>query len=369
MTFLGRGETIGLVLTAEAGLASVFAVLFLLGKVIRNAAAKLRENRGLQWWQVISSPFEIYMISLLFGDLLQGLGIIIDLRWLHRGSITCTLLLLSETAVAMSTLAIAIHSFFVILFRRGGGDLKIPLCVVSFIWLYVILFASIANGVLSTKSTAFITPTLLCMDFNHSNALFSITDLSAKGCWVGSRYTAQRIAGAYFWLWFTAAISIIIYPVMFLCLRGSITNEEKRWWRVHFRFSHQPHGVGLFTRRGDKSAAKDAFLTLLYPLAYIGIILGLSIVRWSDFFIRSRQPDKNTGQQVIPLPAIFLAQVIFALSGVINVTLLIHTRPGLVLTQPGGRGHVFDWATATDLTEQNNDQLDTEPYMDLRGRG
>jgi hypothetical protein len=59
-----------------------------------------------------------------------------------------------------------------------------------------------------------------------------------------------------------------------------------------------------------------------YPVCYVGLILPLSIVRWIQFV--------NVHQHVSSVPVI-IVQTIFALSGVVNVTLLFFTRPGILL--------------------------------------
>ena len=92
----------------------------------------------------------------------------------------------------------------------------------------------------------------------------------------------------------------------------------------------------------QSSSLNISSLKSSYPLAYIGIILGLSVVRWTDFFLRSRQGGLKE-EQIIPLPATFLAHIIFALSGVVNVTLLIKTRPGLMVMGWNERCEHLNW--------------------------
>ena len=60
-----------------------------------------------------------------------------------------------------------------------------------------------------------------------------------------------------------------------------------------------------------------------YPLVYSVLILPLSIVRWSFF-----------GGQAVPSAATFIVFFLYCLSGAMNVTLLLFTRPKLLLFGP-----------------------------------
>ncbi|KIJ42239.1 hypothetical protein M422DRAFT_68052 [Sphaerobolus stellatus SS14] len=342
---LSSGEEIGLAchnysppkcvngkFNAAAGCASLVAVSGLAYIVLRNASRhlKLRQNPTMRWWQILRSPIEIYMINLLMGDFLQGIGIAMNILWVNKGYVACTttctiqgiILFMSETLVAMSTLALAIHTAFIILYRRGAESIATSLAVVGGIWVYILLFAIIPNSVHPKGEDKFIRPTLFW-------------------CWVGPRYTAERIAGAYFWLWFTAVASLVIYILLYLCLRGNIRVDTKRWWKIKLSrramdSNSESSGQVNWQVASDTpqvseriTPARKAFSMLLYPLAYIGTILGLSAVRWIDFAMGT-QTKGSEYHETIPPAATFTAQIIFALSGVVNVALLVKTRPGLL---------------------------------------
>ena len=69
-----------------------------------------------------------------------------------------------------------------------------------------------------------------------------------------------------------------------------------------------------------------------YPVCYVGLILPLSIVRWIQFVLQAHQPmDPNNVRQTVSAIPVIIVQTIFALSGVVNVTLLFFTRPGILL--------------------------------------
>lgn len=50
---------------------------------------------------------------------------------------------LGETAVAMATMAIAIHTFVVVWMRKGANNLPVALGVIAVQWLFIILFSII----------------------------------------------------------------------------------------------------------------------------------------------------------------------------------------------------------------------------------
>ncbi|KAF8521443.1 hypothetical protein BU17DRAFT_45737, partial [Hysterangium stoloniferum] len=229
-------------------------------------------------------------LSLFVADLIQGIGIILGLRWINKGVVVCgtyctiqgVLQQAPETIVAMSTLAISIHTFSIVFFQKGRSSIAVAAVVVGIIWLYVILFVGIALRMHSKPNDRFYTPT-------------------PYWCWVNSKFTSERITGEYGWLWFTAIVSSALYILLFFFLRGNLVCRDNSWRKIG------------------------------YPISYIALILGLSVVRWIDF----THPHQN----IIPAPVIFLVQSILALSGVVNVALLVYTRPGLLMVEllyPGG---------------------------------
>ena len=70
-----------------------------------------------------------------------------------------------------------------------------------------------------------------------------------------------------------------------------------------------------------------------YPVCYVGLVLPLSIVRWIQFVLQAHQPapDPNNVHQTVSAAPVIIVQTIFALSGIVNVTLLFFTRPGILL--------------------------------------
>ena len=92
-----------------------------------------------------------------------------------------------------------------------------------------------------------------------------------SGCWIGSGFLPERIAGEYFWFWFTGLLSLVLYVILFFCLRGNIETEG---WKIHFRKlpprpARSVQDAGQTSRIADnrpqdaRGAAKGAFMMLL----------------------------------------------------------------------------------------------------------
>lgn len=63
-------------------------------------------------WRLIRTHVDAYLLSLLTSEILQGLGAIMDVKWVHAGVVSCSdyctaqgaIQMIGETGVAMGTL-------------------------------------------------------------------------------------------------------------------------------------------------------------------------------------------------------------------------------------------------------------------------
>ncbi|KAF8517260.1 hypothetical protein BU17DRAFT_91948 [Hysterangium stoloniferum] len=314
-THLTRGELIGLVFMVEGGLLSITAVLWLLLVVAVRTSRYMQQFPEARWRNLIKTPIEIYVLSLFLADFIHGVGSALGVRWLAQGVVESfyvhkgVLLQGGSSVVALSTLAIAVHTFSIVFLKKGASSINLAVVVVGMVWFYIILFIGISVGIHSKPDDLFYSPT-------------------PYWCFVSSQFTFERVIGEYAWLWLTALVSLLLYVLLFFFLRGNLVYNDKSWKKLDFRRI----GQHKFLLEGY-SAAKDAFIMLLYPISYIGLIMGLSIVRWIDFIPQDhdpQRPDKHT----VPVAVTFLAQGIFALSGVVNIILLAYTRPALLTVEP-----------------------------------
>ncbi|KIJ56087.1 hypothetical protein M422DRAFT_150801 [Sphaerobolus stellatus SS14] len=256
-------------------------------------------------WKVFKSPLDVYIASLLLSDILQGLGTVMHVKWLHLGFSECSsyctaqgvMQQIGETGVALTTLAITVHTFLIIFFRRGGQAKATPVAIMATIWTFVILLAVIGSQTLTDGDDRYITPSPY---------------VSSLWCWLSPRHETIQLTGEYLWMWLAALVSILLYVPLALRLSGYVQPTGPMWWEYRVTRNRRLYGDELHPK-----PSRDAFLMLLYPISYFFLVLPISICRWMEF----------TGHS-IPSAAIFFTISLFRLTGLVNVLLLWYTRPG-----------------------------------------
>lgn len=85
----------------------------------------------------------------------------------------------------------------------------------------------------------------------YSPSVSVFTLLQQFWCWIGdgSRYNAERLAGQYFWMWASLAISAFVYIALFFSFRGHLTVSSDHWWRVEF---HRQRDIQIVDPDGQK---------------------------------------------------------------------------------------------------------------------
>ncbi|KZT38160.1 hypothetical protein SISSUDRAFT_1062185 [Sistotremastrum suecicum HHB10207 ss-3] len=296
-TSLDGYQMVGLTLTSEAALFSMIAVTGTLSYIgIKVVNAWRRRRRP---WRLFKRPLDVYVFSLLSSDLVQSLGGVMSLKWVHEQSVTCSsycsgqgiMQNMGETGSAMATIAIAIHTFLVIVFRWRIERLWFPILVVSAIWIFCILFPIINWARFRKDQEPFLFPSPYCSSW----------------CWIGAR-SGLQIGGEYVWLWIAALVSILLYVPLFFVIRGNLDIDEDRWWKLRF------------TRDADQADSALSFQMLLYPMAYSVLVIPLSVCRWFQF-----------SHHEISTAARFGPFTLFSLMGLVNVILLRLLRPDVLM--------------------------------------
>ncbi|TDL15996.1 hypothetical protein BD410DRAFT_902282 [Rickenella mellea] len=308
---LTQGQRLGMSFVVAASTVSFVTVTGLLTYFANNVFREMRHKPKSEW-RLVHTDVDAYFLSLLIGDACQALGGILNVRWINQHTLRCgdycsfqgVMIQLGTPLVALSTMAISLHTFFVIFFKWvPPRNRHLRIGVIAFIWtlMFVVVF---------------------CPWAVHRNDGHHYYAPTPYWCWISQRYLAERIAGEYSWLWFAAFISLIAYVLLFLRLRGNIVVDPERWQNVTFRWYPYPSEEPYRDRRSDASslAQKEARKMLWYPLCYIVVILPQSAVRWRQF----------TGHPV-PFIALAVCATIFRLSGFMNVLLFMLTRPKLMI--------------------------------------
>jgi len=219
-----------------------------------------------------------------------------SLKWVHQQSVSCSgycsgqgiMQNIGETGSAMATIAIAVHTFVVIVFRWRIERLWFPVLVVASIWIFCILFPIINWARFRKNEKPFLFP-------------------SPYWCWIGARPGLQ-IGGEYVWLWIAALVSILLYVPLFFVIRGNLDIDEHWWWKLRFN------------RDADQADSALSFQMLLYPMAYSVLVIPLSVCRWFQF-----------SNHQISTAARFGPFTLFSLMGLVNVVLLRLLRPDVLM--------------------------------------
>ncbi|KAH7345597.1 hypothetical protein B0J17DRAFT_608750 [Rhizoctonia solani] len=336
---LSTGQAIGLAFSAQTGCISFVGVLVLFGIIFLKYWRGRKRNLGSCRQALLRSNLDVYMINLFISELLMSLGGILDAKWANKSAVYCggfcnaqgSFQYLGETSVALWTLAITLHTWQSVVYAQ-----RIPfrwsLCaiVMVVIWGFVFVFNFVAYS-LRPKS--------------GDESYFSPGPF---WCWINPKYKSERLAGEYLWLWIAGFGNLLVYIPLFLLLRGNIVlgNEGFRSHSWHWTPSpvfnefkaetQSASGSSIPDDAYDENIRKEATKMLWYPATYTALVLPLSIVRWLTFTI----PELSAVRAVVGDEAEFYAPMasaslvvhaFFRLSGIINVILVLATRPNVLL--------------------------------------
>ena len=52
-------------------------------------------------------------------------------------------------------------------------------------------------------------------------------------CWISPKYSAERLAGEYIWLWIALFASLIVYIPLYFWTEGRFSVDKDRWYIFH----------------------------------------------------------------------------------------------------------------------------------------
>ncbi|KAJ1302012.1 hypothetical protein OPQ81_000847 [Rhizoctonia solani] len=355
---LSTGHAIGLAFSAQTGCISFLGVLVLFAIVLIKYLRSRKENPGSYRRQVLlRSNLDVYMINLFISELLMSLGGMLDAKWANESAVYCggfcnaqgSLQYLGETSVALWTLAVTFHTWQSVVYaQRIPFRWSLCIAVMVVIWGFVIMFNFVEFSVRPKSG-------------DHS--YFSPGPF---WCWINPKYANERLAGEYIWLWVAGFGNLLVYIPLFLLLRGNIVLGNNGFKSHHFYWNPPPirNAFQVDTKSSIDSSAyddaheeklirKEATKMLWYPAAYTILVLPLSIVRWSTFTVPDLSAAKLdwtgiTGEHTLDnatvvfrtsmATATLVFHAIFRLSGIINVILILATRPNVLLLGDHHRG-------------------------------
>jgi len=334
---LGVGSIFGLAFVVEAGLLSIVFVLAFFALVARNVFIQKRHP--------FQSHIDIYVTSLSVADLFQGVVATMSLRWAQTGRVECGiycttqgfLYQFGQTGVAMSTLAVTVHTFCIVFFRwRPPPSKLVPLCVVACIWLYNLCFSAIGYGTHTGKGGT--------QPFYVPTPFWCSVYLSVP----------TRLASQYIWIDLAIFTSIVLYIPLFFSVRGYIeaVPTSKKWYSYKIELISDPDRRRKWMNNPHPSAKirSAAMKMLWHPVVHSITALPANLLRWEIL----NHLDRTIPVQDIRFAPIAVAYFLVNASGIINVMLFIFTRPNILLFGEQG------------LEENGRDFGGTVPSLRLR---
>ncbi|KAG8906595.1 hypothetical protein FRB99_006550 [Tulasnella sp. 403] len=315
---------LGILLVVIIGALSFLAVSSLLLYICYNAIRNRYwpPTQGTAKWHFIRSHVDYYFLSLLFSDFFMATGhmmlaawVITDDRFVSEGtycSVQAAMQHVGSVGMALATLAIAIHTFLVLVMRwRPSDNLRLPLAVVVIIWLF-----------------------LLCAFVILGIVLDEYYGPTAHWCGIEARWIKEHVALEYSLYWVTAIVNICLYVSLFFCLRGNlkigddaVTPSSRAKLRIQWQWLPCIKDKPTWGPPEEKNLQQwIARQMLAYPIAYLFIITPISISGWME----------SSGNS-FPHQACCFAAAAFASSGLVNTTLYLIIRPKLLQTLCGRR--------------------------------
>ncbi|KAI9617740.1 hypothetical protein KEM48_007021 [Puccinia striiformis f. sp. tritici PST-130] len=265
-----QGGIITVAITAQLSfLATLLLIGILLYYRLRLWNPKSRSVIGSEEFclKFLRSQFAILFIDLLASDLIQSLGVFIQL---------------GDTAGAFATVAIAVHTF-IVLINRTPPSTSALLIVLGTKWALVFILAMIGPLAFAT------------------DALGPFYGPAGAWCWISSAYPWQRLCLHYVWLFFAGAASAVTYVLIF--------------WNVRRRLRTQ-YAQTSYDRSVEETSMENAAKKMLvYPLCYLLLMLPLGIDRITAIFGRTWSLDVQIA-----------CGVIFTLVGLVDSVVFCWTR-------------------------------------------
>lgn len=282
------------------------------------------------------------MLNLFISELLMSLGGMLDAKWAHETQVYCggycaaqgSLQFIGETSVAIWTLAITLHTWWsVVSAKRVLFRAWFCYGLVAAVWIFLFAFnfgAYTSYQIDDISDDNYFTPTPFW-------------------CWINPKYKNQRAFGEYMWLWIAGFGNLLVYIPLYLLLRGNIVlgNDGFRSHTWHWtpparQISTKAESASTIssTEHDEEASRKDAVKMLFYPIAYTILVLPLSVVRWMSFVNPDLRELQTRNASMAAATLIFHAT--FRLSGVVNVGLVLTTRPNVLLFGQSDRGNEQD---------------------------
>jgi len=206
-----------------------------------------------------------------------------------------------STGMAMMSLAIAVHTFCVLVLRWRAPK-YISKLVVAAIWAFTALVVGIPY---------------------HSHRKERYFGEAGYWCFIRRGFKKEQLISEYIWVWMAALLMAILYLIMFFVLRGWFIVDNGVYWHKNYRPRHGDVKPEEETQ-DERDSKAIAYMMLYYPAVYIVCISPTSVSRWL-YFTGSTVPHEST----------LFGSTLFSFCGLFDAILFFSTRPDLVFGTSG----------------------------------
>ncbi|KAJ7599278.1 hypothetical protein C8J56DRAFT_916302 [Mycena floridula] len=244
-----------------------------------------------------------YFICLLVSNLIQSIGTVMSLKWVQLEGVFYGGFCSAQGGIkqagnvgnALWSLAISVHLFYLLFMRRS---ISTPRYIAILITGFFFIIFVVVIGPLSIQSPA-------------KGPYFGI---SGDWCWITDGYPQAQAFLEYFFEYLSAGLSFILYTAILLRVRGNLTIVDRRP-RLRFVSKEDTWKLALGRDYTDSSVFNAVKQMIWYPVAYSVLIVPIGLARLSEF----------AGAKV-PSWATIVTDVIFNLTGLVNVLLFLTTH-------------------------------------------
>ncbi|KAF9229163.1 hypothetical protein BS17DRAFT_689228 [Gyrodon lividus] len=314
------GTRVGMIFIVEAAAMSALAVSGLLA-YITYSAVTIHRNASRRW--STDTHIHYYFLNLMVCDLIQAIGGLFNIKWIaeavsvlySRLSFPGLFKQVGDVGVALSTMAITLHTLQVLVFSRDSSP-KFALIILAIIWVIIALVVGIPSAI----QHGYYNPT-------------------GAWCWIREP-VKEQIGLEYLWMWTAAFLNVVVYVFLALVIKRVIIidGHKLRWPGAEGRRQLTFMSSEFFDAEPRRDEGVIAFQMLFYPAVYITAVLPISAARFSEF-----------NNHNVPFAVTAVADTLFALSGLLNVSLYSLTRPKLMPRRPARDPRTVILSPATRL--------------------
>jgi len=289
-TFYGPSQKAGVTAIALSAGLSTFAILLWLTTVRGQSKAYYHTH------------IFAYYVSLIAANTLQAVGTLMNFHWVVLGDVIsgpyCSaqggMKQAGNVGTALWSFMIALH-LFNLLFLRWKSTLVGLIVTLTGGWVAVAVVIFVGPGVIQTAA---------------KGPYFGV---SGFWCWITDNYHDEQVFLEYFFEFVSAGVGFLLYVAVLLRVRGNLVIMDGHW---QLRFVPRGESWRLQMRRDviDTSMLRVAAHMIWYPVAYSVILIPVSLTRLTEF-----------AGHAVPFWAIVLSDVIYSMTGFVNVILLFVT--------------------------------------------